>query len=389
MSHSIKHRQSECLADKLIRDEYFTMSVTILSGNLLRGKASIIGPFSSISTTSSSQLYGNSQKAFHDATKNRKTGDFYQTYDISFEDIFDMDDEDDDEVFHDDDVAWDDDMDDVSFREYYYEMDDIDDVNDDYEWLIDDSMSDAEIEEVKKKHEARQNPEEKEARRKKQVEEKKRNFQIALEERKNLKVKRDAKREELMRKKEKKRQMTKEEKDLSRVKSGEAVEKTHRAPTDGWYMVCLEANYNEILAQLEMRKSSEVGGVNRKTGHLSSYEHHEMAQRERKLFNVQAEEIEKAKKGEEGDQKKDGGIEAKDLENSKSQIQRLNRMLNEIKGKQQNERNRLSIHSALNEHSHSRMVLSSLFETIFYILVSGFQVYTIRKWFRGNPILGY
>merc|ERR1712176_1747836 len=94
-------------------------------------------------------LYGNSQKAFHDATKNRKTGDFYQTYDISFEDIFDMDDEDDDEVFHDDDVAWDDDMDDVGFREYYYE--------------IDDSMSDAEIEEVKKKHEARQNPEEKEA----------------------------------------------------------------------------------------------------------------------------------------------------------------------------------------------------------------------------------
>jgi len=33
--------------------------------------------------------------------------------------------------------------------------------------------------------------------------------------------------------------------------------------------------------------------------------------------------------------------------------------------------------------------MTSLFETVFYIVVSGFQVYTIRKWFSGNSILGY
>mmetsp|Transcript_9917 Transcript_9917/g.12492 ORF Transcript_9917/g.12492 Transcript_9917/m.12492 type:complete len:94 (+) Transcript_9917:21-302(+) len=83
------------------------------------------------------------------------------------------------------------------------------------------------------------------------------------------------------------------------------------------------------------------------------------------------------------------GVKEQDLTSTKNQISKLNRLLYDIKDKQNNERHRLSVHKAVNEHSHSRMVLNSLFETIFYITVSGFQVYTIRKWFSGSPILGY
>merc|ERR1712176_1566554 len=115
----------------------------------------------------------------------------------------------------------------------------------------------------------------------------------------------DAKREEVMREKNKKRQMTQEEKEARGVRTGEAWERTNIASEDGWYMVCLEANYNEIIAQFEMRKASEVGNVNRKTGHLPTYEHHEMAQRERKIFNSQP----TTKK--DGDKEADGGVNEK------------------------------------------------------------------------------
>lgn len=77
------------------------------------------------------------------------------------------------------------------------------------------------------------------------------------------------------------------------------------------------------------------------------------------------------------------------MEKTKNAISKMNRLLNEIREKQVNERHRLSIHKAVNEHSHSRMVVGSLLETVFYIAVSGFQVYTIRKWFSGNSLLGY
>ena len=84
-----------------------------------------------------------------------------------------------------------------------------------------------------------------------------------------------------------------------------------------------------------------------------------------------------------------GGVSEQDLKTTKEQVTRMNRLLNEIREKHVNERHRLGIHKAVNEHSHSRMVVGSLFETVLYIAVSGFQVYTIRKWFSGNPILAY
>lgn len=85
----------------------------------------------------------------------------------------------------------------------------------------------------------------------------------------------------------------------------------------------------------------------------------------------------------------EGIVKEEDLKTTRDQIAKMNRLLNEIREKQVNERHRLSVHKAVNEHSHSRMVVGSLFETVCYIVISGFQVYTIRRWFSGNPILAY
>jgi Na+/glutamate symporter len=84
------------------------------------------------------------------------------------------------------------------------------------------------------------------------------------------------------------------------------------------------------------------------------------------------------------------GVKEEDLSKTKFQVMKMNRLLNEIKEKQMNERHRLALHKTVNEHSHSRMVIGSLIETVFYIAVSLYQVYIIRKWFSSNHgVFGY
>ena len=104
-----------------------------------------------------------------------------------------------------------------------------------------------------------------------------------------------------------------------------------------------------------MRKASKVGNINRKTGHLPTYEHHEMAQRERKIFNSQP-----TTKKDGNNKDEDGGVLRKDFQHAQSHIHRLNTYIKEIKIQQQHERNRLSIYKSLNESSHRRMVSQSL-----------------------------
>jgi pyridoxine/pyridoxamine 5'-phosphate oxidase len=82
------------------------------------------------------------------------------------------------------------------------------------------------------------------------------------------------------------------------------------------------------------------------------------------------------------------GIKDEDFVSTREKLNTLRQLLAEIQNKQQQERHRLVLHAATNEHSHSRMVLSSLFETLMFVVVSGFQVYTIRRWFKGASVLG-
>jgi hypothetical protein len=131
--------------------------------------------------------------------------------------------------------------------------------------------------------------------------------------------------------------------------------------------------------EFDFRLSRELGEPNQKTGHVQTYERHDMLMNEKKLMA----------KLEKNSKLVEGIVKEEDLKTTRDQIAKMNRLLNEIREKQVNERHRLSVHKAVNEHSHSRMVVGSLFETVCYIVISGFQVYTIRRWFSGNPILAY
>jgi hypothetical protein len=123
---------------------------------------------------------------------------------------------------------------------------------------------------------------------------------------------------------------------------------------------------------MEMRKESDLGGLD-ENGHVKTYEEQKM--------NQEDEELEKDTASEEG-------IKDEDFQQTRDQVKDLRRLLNEIQSMQQKERRRLTVHAETNEHSHSRMVLSSLMETLLFMAVTGYQVYTIRKWFSGAPQLG-
>jgi len=82
------------------------------------------------------------------------------------------------------------------------------------------------------------------------------------------------------------------------------------------------------------------------------------------------------------------GIKEEDFQETRQKVKELRRLLTDIQAMQQKERRRLSLYAATNEHSHSRMVLSSLLETLLFMAVTGYQVYTIRTWFSGAPALG-
>jgi len=148
---------------------------------------------------------------------------------------------------------------------------------------------------------------------------------------------------------------------------GEPYQKTLQVYSPGWYRACVHASFGEVTVELEMRKSTELGMPD-ETGHVPSYDVSVEVIEEREL------EVDAAKE--------------EDLAQSKEHVVELHKLLNNIKSKQQKERHRLELHQEINLHSHSRMVLSSLFETALFIGVTGFQVITIRKWFQGGPLLG-
>ncbi len=132
----------------------------------------------------------------------------------------------------------------------------------------------------------------------------------------------------------------------------------------------------QITAEMEMRKASELGGMDPTTGHVYSYEQKALRDEEVYLsLDTKSEETA-------------SGVKDEDFEETRDKLQKLRRLLADIQEKQHAESHRLALHAATNEHSHSRMVLNSLMETVLFMVVTGYQVYTIRKWFSGAPVLG-
>ena len=157
-----------------------------------------------------------------------------------------------------------------------------------------------------------------------------------------------------------------------RASEGDAVERTFRPiKAPGWYRLCVKSSWYPVTVEMELRKASDLGGIDKRTGHVFTYQRRHMLEEEQEMEDLTPD-----------------GLQDEDMKTTHDQLKRLNRLLGEIKEYQQKEQHRNTVHAAVNEHSHSRMVLSSLLQTVIFCMVTGVQVYTVRKWFSETSLLG-
>lgn len=308
---TVNHHAKECLYDLIKEGESVTVSIFILSGAELKGGLLLEGPLSPDNITSGVELQA-MVDTFEHSRHNLGPGFQRIEEDVNFEHLTSNLWEDGESEGSDDD--------DVSFDN-----------------LDDEHLSEEEIQ--------------------RRVEERRKHARIARQQ--ALEARR--KRFERMRAN-------------NVVNDGEAFQRTLTAKSTGWYRACVKGNWYQITAELEMRKESDLDGVDPDTGHVYSYSSYEELEENVFLDEDSATEEE-------------GAINDADFDAVKGKLQHLRHLLSEIQHKQSAERRRLTIHAATNEHSHSRMVLSNLFETLLFMLVTGFQVYTIRKWFKEQVLV--
>ena len=161
--------------------------------------------------------------------------------------------------------------------------------------------------------------------------------------------------------------------------AGEPYQKTIQVESPGWYRLCVHPKSHTIEVEMELRKSSTFGKLDPRTGHVPELGTHEIHTEIRALFDKEDDEIILAE---------EGAIKDEDLSTSKEQLRILEKVYADIISKQLEERRVWNWRTIKNQHLHSHLVLGNLVETIVYMAITGWQVYTIRKWFGGDPALG-
>ncbi|KAL3810013.1 hypothetical protein ACHAXA_006128 [Cyclostephanos tholiformis] len=176
-----------------------------------------------------------------------------------------------------------------------------------------------------------------------------------------------------------------------RPPAGEPYERTVVIESPGWYRLCANTAHDLVTAEMELRKESTHGKVDARTGHVPGLEEVEIHSEIRALYEEEEEEGEGQAQGKEGAGKGRAGmgdIEDEDLRVTREQLRILERVYSEIINKQLEERRKWNWRTIKNQHLYSHLVLGNLVETFVYMGITGWQVYTIRKWFGGGPKLG-
>ena len=161
--------------------------------------------------------------------------------------------------------------------------------------------------------------------------------------------------------------------------AGEPYQKTIQIPSPGWYRLCVHPKSHPIQVEMELRKSSTYGDIDRRTGHVPELVGVETHSEIHSLYEKEDDEVILAE---------EGAIKDEDLHTTKEQLRILEKVYADIISKQLEERRVWNWRTIKNQHLHSHLVLGNLVETLVYMCITGWQVYTIRKWFGGGPALG-
>jgi len=171
------------------------------------------------------------------------------------------------------------------------------------------------------------------------------------------------------------------------VLPGKQVKHINRKREVYYYRVCVKSLWNEITAEIDIRRSSDVlveelphdVGLDHEEGHVRSYAHadalrHRLA--EKKIVINKIEE--------------DAEVGGKDLHRLHLLVLRLRSKLDHVQGRQVGaERQLISLREAEGERSSGAMALRSLLHTVVFMGISAFQIFSIRRWFKNHAPLPY
>mmetsp|Transcript_12367 Transcript_12367/g.17751 ORF Transcript_12367/g.17751 Transcript_12367/m.17751 type:complete len:386 (-) Transcript_12367:170-1327(-) len=183
----------------------------------------------------------------------------------------------------------------------------------------------------------------------------------------------------------------------------EPFEMTHSIPATGYYRVCAQAELHALVVEMDVRSSVRMGGVDEETGHVYSYVKRGLLDEEAAIDDDTTTNNNKNGKRNNGqlldsntyqstleelskilnNQISDG-----DLEETKFQIKVLNAKTSEILTEIQTRMTRVRAHEQSARRNSANLAWSSKVETVLFAVITGFQVYTMRKWLLQNTLLG-
>ncbi len=159
----------------------------------------------------------------------------------------------------------------------------------------------------------------------------------------------------------------------------------------GWYRMCV-TSHNYILAEMDIRSSEDLGGVNRETGHVYTYDERATLDEEELIKGLEnskaAEEVEKSLVKEELEKLLENQVNDFDLKASKSMLLGLNELVALMQKRQTNVHHRIKGHEGDARRNYKKIVRSGILETLLYLFITLFQIYTLRKWLLRTTVLG-
>lgn len=175
---------------------------------------------------------------------------------------------------------------------------------------------------------------------------------------------------------------------------------TQPIPTSGYYRLCARAELHQLIVEMDIRSKRRMGGVDRNTGHVYTFAQRELLREEADLDNNNN----NGGRGGSGDVALDTNtyqseleelskilvnqVEDADLTKTKEQVKELNAKTTEMMTEIQNRMTRIRSHELSARRNNASLAWSSKMETLLFALISGFQVYTMRKWLLSNTLLG-
>ena len=179
--------------------------------------------------------------------------------------------------------------------------------------------------------------------------------------------------------------------------SFEPYEWSKHIKTAGWYRMCIQALESNIYVEGDIRSSAadKLGGVDKETGHVYTHEKKEELEEAQK---ISAQNILDAAEAKDAEMRRleveklrkeiESAVKDYDLELTQKLMSEMNTLIMQVQQRLSELMRRskgLEAHARKNRRRISR---SGMIETVLYLIITGFQIYTLHSWLLKNSLLG-